>query len=178
MKIEFIPNVRTSLEIQWGGCWYAYKAPTQTAISATANANGYTLLKAYARAFGWDYDLIEAAANDCNEKGQVAILAHVQPTLLLVPKTKANKSVFEITKDLIEAVNALGLKELHFTHYGFVQNKLPKNEVAEILTFLLNPKLATTLETVYWDIDTRVAKELKLLYANMRYKLVSNESLN
>ncbi len=51
--------------------------------------------------------------------------------------------------------------------YGFVQSKLPKNEVAGILIFLLTPKLNTTLETVYWDIDTRVAKELKLLYSSL-----------
>ena len=159
MKIEFIPNPRTALEIEWGGCHYAYKAPQQTAISATANANGYTLLNAYARAFDWDLKLIEAAANDCNSRGQVAVLKQLQPTLLLVPKTKADKSVYEITKDLVDAVNELGLSELHFTHYGFIQGKMPKNEITEILNYLLNPKLATTLKTVYWAIDTRITKQ-------------------
>jgi hypothetical protein len=86
---------------------------------------------------------------------------------LLVPKTRANISVCEVTKDLVDASNALGLKKLNFTHYVTVLNRLPKNEIIEILTYLLNPNLVTTIETIYWDIDSRYKNELNEIYKRL-----------
>lgn len=156
MKIEFLSNTQTWLNDNFSG-----------AISATANANGFTNLGAIASRFNWDDDLIKRAAEDCNKSGQVIIVDQLTPTLLLVPKTFATTRVVEITKDLVDAANALGLKELRFTHYVLVLNKLPKNEITEILKYLLNPNLNTTVEKIYWDIDKKVADELNSIYENI-----------
>lgn len=160
MKIEFISNSPNWLKGNLGD-----------AISATANANGFTVLGAIASGFNWDRDIISSAAEECNKSGQVVIVNQLTPTLLLVPKTRSNTSVSEITKDLIAAANALGLKKLNFTHYVLVLNRLPKNEITEVLTYLLNPNLVTTLETIYWDIDSRYENELKHIYN----RLIGNE---
>ena len=67
-------------------------------------------------------------------------------------------------QDLVNACNALEIKTLHFTHYGFVQKKLPKNEIIEIFKLILNPKTHTTLESIVWDIDLRAKNTLKIIY--------------
>lgn len=153
MKIEFISNPPKWLKENLGD-----------AISATANADGFTVLGAIASGFNWDRNILNHAADECNKSGQVVIVNQLKPTLLLVPKTRANMNVSAVTKDLIDAANALGLKKLNFTHYLLVLNKLPKNEITEILTYLLNPNLVTTLETIYWDIDTRYKAEINSIY--------------
>lgn len=168
MDIKFLPIKRRYDEIEMGHCLWFYEMPTNLVMSATANWNGFTPLNAIARHYGWDCELVEKASVDCNDKEQVITIAQLQPQLLLIPKTIVNKSISDLTNELLVAANKLGLQELRFTHYGFVQNKLPKDEVKEILDVLLDPNLVTTIKTLYWDIDTRVSDEL----INLHQKVV------
>jgi len=167
MKIEFLPITHTKEEIEMGHCLRFNKSPKKMVISATANWNGFTPLNAVARSYGWDYDLIEAAAKACNESGEVAVITQLNPFLLLVPKTNNDKNLKSLFVDLIEAVNSLGVEELHLTHFGFVQSKLAINEINEILTMLENSDLETSLNKIYFDIDSRVQADVISYYKNI-----------
>jgi hypothetical protein len=134
------------------------------AISATANARGFTPLTAIAGKYGWRDDLLEAASLKCNSRQEVAIVNAVSPTLLLVPKTSGNNGwpsiVDKLINDLLDGANYLNLRSLHFTHYGFIQGYPPGLEMIRILQAMMNPKRRSSLEVVYWDIDIRGLKEL------------------
>ncbi len=167
MKIEFLPISHTREEIQMGHCLWFSKAPTKAVISATANSHGFTTLNAIARSYGWDYDLIEAASNVCNEANEVAILSQLDPMLVMVPKTKADKSVMPLFDDLFKALNSLEIKTLHLTHFGFIQSKNTLNEIYAILTMLLNPTLNSTVGCVYLDIDSRIFADVVSRYESL-----------
>ena len=133
-------------------------------ISATANSEGFTPLTAIARKYDWDRQLVEAASAQCNSRGQIAIVKEVKPTLLLVPSTKGNGNTEFLIKDLIKAANAVSADVLNFTHFGFVQNKLPVKEVESILNFMIDKSLVSSVRVVVWDIDFRFKKEMVNLW--------------
>ena len=133
-------------------------------ISATANSEGFTPLSAIARKYEWDRQLVEAASTQCNSRGQIAIVKEVKPTLLLVPSTKGNGNTEFLIKDLIKAANAVSADVLNFTHFGFVQNKLPVKEVESILNFMMDKSLVSSVRVVVWDIDFRFKNEMVNLW--------------
>jgi hypothetical protein len=49
---------------------------------------------------------------------------------------------------------------LHFTHFGFLQSRLPQQEVAVILNCFLSLILPHTLKSITFDIDERRVKQL------------------
>ena len=67
--------------------WFA-PATGVDAISATANASGFTPLTAIARTYGWQRDQLEAASAQCNRRQEVAVIKALFPTLMLVPRTQ------------------------------------------------------------------------------------------
>ena len=141
-------------------------------ISATANAPGFTPLIAIARHFGWDYDMLDRAASTCNEKGEVLIVTSVVPKLILVPATKGRGNTGKVMWDFINALAATEAQCLHFTHFGFLQSRLPKQEVAVILDYFLGLILPPTLKSITFDIDERCIKQL---YGLMRPTLPDDE---
>ena len=130
------------------------------AISATANSEGFTPLTAIARKYDWDRKLVDAASSQCNSRGQIAIINELKPTLLLVPSTKGNGDTDFLINDLVKAANAVSADVLNFTHYGFVQNKLPVNEIEKILDVMMNKSLVSSVRVVVWDIDFRFKNEM------------------
>ncbi len=148
--------------------------PGVEAISATANTRGFTPLTAIARMYGWSSNLIEAAAAECNRRRETAILDRLDPCLLLVPKTRGiwdwHRQAEFLATDLLQAVNHLGIKSLHFTHYGFVQEKLLSFEVERVFSLILNPLLTTTLEDMIWDIDSRAIDQFESIFGAVKTK--------
>ncbi len=134
------------------------------AISVTANFKGFTVLRGVTSRFKWDEKLIEKAASECNTKRQVCIVDLVNPILLLVPKTKAKDSVADLALDLVKAADTIGIRNLYFTHYAHIFNKLPKGEIVEILTTFLNPNLQIRLESIFWQIDKSAYNEMTDIY--------------
>lgn len=130
------------------------------AISATANAPGFTPLVAVARHYGWDYRQLEAAAAACNNKGEVAIVTSVEPKLFLVPATKGHGDAKFLIVDLLKATSEIAVKGLHFTHFGFLQGRFPETEIADILAEILNPRVRVTLQRLVFDIDVRAESSL------------------
>ena len=66
MKIVFRVNINTSDEILMGHKLWFSDINGVEAISATASADGFTPLTALARTYGWNRDLIDIAAAQCN----------------------------------------------------------------------------------------------------------------
>ncbi len=141
------------------------------AISATANARGFTPLTAIARTYGWQRDQLEAASDVCNHRQEVAVLNALSPTLLLVPHTHGDDgrrpAVDSLISDLLAAVDHLKIKSLHFTHFGFVQGRFPEVEVRTILEILLASLPQSSLDVLYWDIDRRVLNDMIKLYSSV-----------
>lgn len=168
MEIIFREMPHTYDEVVMGQKIWFPGSIESDAISATANSDGFTPLTAIARRYGWDRDLVEQASRKCNRNGEVAIINDVKPRLLLVPKTKGKSEVAFLIDDLIAAANAINVDVLSFTHYGFVQNKLPKEEVNSILKVMMSPQTKSTIRVVVLDIDFRFKKEMITLWQMMR----------
>jgi hypothetical protein len=164
MEIIFRQMPHTYDEVVMGHKIWFPESIESDVISATANSEGFTPLTAIARKYDWDRQLVEAASAQCNSRGQIAIVKEVKPTLLLVPSTKGNGNTEFLIKDLIKAANAVSADVLNFTHFGFVQNKLPVKEVESILNFMIDKSLVSSVRVVVWDIDFRFKKEMVNLW--------------
>ena len=138
------------------------------AISATANARGFTPLTAIARTYGWEREHLEMASAECNQRQEVAVVSTLSPCLLLVPKTRGDSgwlpNADRLLIDLLAAAKHLRLGSLHFTHFGFLQGRPPEIEMRRILEILLSPLHTSTLNVMYWDIDRRGLNSLINLY--------------
>ena len=64
----------------------------------------------------------------------------------------------------LAAATHLQLSSLHFTHFGFLQGRLPEMEMRRILEILLSPSNTPTLSVMYWDIDRRGLNSLINFY--------------
>lgn len=167
MQINFIPIQHTLDETAMGHCIWFKRDPVCEAISATANSSGFSPLTAIAREYGWDYKVIASAAEQCNEKNEIAVITQLNPMLFLVPHTHGNENATALMQDLINAVTHTKVASLRFTHYGFVQSKLAVGEISTILKMLANPNLNSTLSTIFWDIDSRKHVELAKLWQSL-----------
>jgi hypothetical protein len=136
--------------------WFA-PAPGVDAISATANTDGFTVLNAVARFYGWNYNDINRAAEEANRRGQVAVLRRDRPNLFIVPRTKPSDqaSIGALVDDLLKALDATHARQLQFTHFGFTNRVKFEWELETFLTRLLATSLSPKLEGVCIDIDRR-----------------------
>jgi hypothetical protein len=173
MNIFFQIIENTPHEIAMGHKIWFKTADGCDAISATANASGFTPLIAIARYFDWDYDMVAQAAAACNEKGKVLIVRTVTPTLILVPATKGRGNTEKIRFDYLDALHQINPKCLNFTHYGFLQGRFPSNEVSVVLDILLGPYIPRSVHMLVIDIDERRSNEF---YKLMRPALPMSET--
>jgi len=133
------------------------------AISVTANPEGFTTQNRVGQLLGYDQEVIIDAAKACNDKYEIVILDKSTPPLLLVPQTYGKKDSLFLINDLIAACNHLKVKKLHFTHFGFIQKELPKSEVEKILHIMRHTLSESSIDTVVFDVDSRVFDEIQKL---------------
>ena len=141
--------------------WFQY-VPECDGISATANMDGFTVLNAIKMRFNLDTDMIRKASDMCNERDEIAILDRLTPKLFLVPRTRIDdpeKSEFYM-KDLIAAVDTVGIKNLQFTHYSFIDHLGFRGELEVVLRTIFSKKLDTKLEQLVLDTDYRVVDKM------------------
>jgi len=136
-------------------------------ISSTANTFGLSPLSCICGALGYDHHMVGKASTRTNRFAKIATLNCLKPKLFLVPKTSVIQEIESITDNLIEAVDEANIKILNFTHYGFVKDKLPKNEIIQVLHSMKKWRAMSSLKTVIWDIDRRHIEGLKILQAYM-----------
>lgn len=155
METIIRPVINTQDEIFAGHkLWFSPVADCD-AISSTANAPGFTPLIAIARQFGWDYDTMQAAADACNQKNEVAVVSQVKPTLILVPATKGRGDAGALAFDLLGAIHASKVQSLHLTHFGFLQGRFPGDEIATVLSTLFRYGPTLPLKRLVVDVDAR-----------------------
>ena len=172
MNIVFRVNINNSDEILMGHKLWFSDINGVEAISATASADGFTPLTALARTYGWNRDLIDIAAAQCNLRREVAIVSQVEPTLLLVPRTVGRLTYKHTIEgyaiELLMAVKHLKIERLHFTHFGFIQSRKATKDFVRILEIFLNPLIVLPLRELIWEIDFRGLKALENAYDEVR----------
>lgn len=158
MDIYFRCVRHSDSEIQMGHVYWLQPVTGCDSISATANPGGFTPLQSIDRYFNWDREVLKSAVLECNQKGEVCIVQFIRP-LFLVPATKGHGDSHFLIRDLIAAIRAANVKALHFTHFGFMQGRLPRSEVIAVLDYLLSRSTSTGLEKIVIDIDARKEAE-------------------
>jgi hypothetical protein len=173
MNLSFNAITNTPYEIEMGHKIWFEPIPKCNVISVTANAPGFTPLIAIARHYGWNYDLIARASAACNDSREVVIVQSVMPTLILVPATKGRGKTDDIIFDYLGALHTIKPKCLHFTHYGFLQGRIPAKEIAIVLDSLLGGYIPRSINSLIFDVDIRRSREF---YCLMRPTLQEAES--
>jgi hypothetical protein len=171
MEIIFREMPHTYDEVVMGHKLWFPESIESDVISATANIDGFTPLTAISRKYGWRNDLLTAASTQCNIRNEIAVIKELTPTLLLVPSTKGKGDTDFLIKDLIKAANAVKADVLNFTHFGFIQNKLPIHEIQSILDVLFDENFKSSIHVIIWDIDFRFKKEMKQMWALKNSKM-------
>ena len=141
------------------------------------------------RALHLDHKDFEDEIIDCRKQNIVIELKN-QPfnslKLILVPPTRGRTSKhhtyeYYMTR-ILEICNVNNSKNLHFTHYGFLNGGFDFDEVQRAMTTLLHPLIFTTLEKIYFEIDYRYLNEFINIYKyvnsnfNMRKKFSQVEA--
>lgn len=163
MFLAFRPIKRTPDEIRMGQALWFNPVDDCDGISATANITGFTPVRAIGRRLAWDRVVVNQAAAVCNVRQEVCVVPF-SPKLLLVPATKGRGDSGFLIRDLIASCRSAGVRSLHFTHWGFIQGKLPAKEVASIMSYLISNVSTLPLQNLVIDIDARVESDFfKLL---------------
>jgi len=158
MDVYFRSVTHLDDEIQMGQVYWLQPVTGCDSISATANTSGFTPLSSIGRYFNWDRDVIKRAALACNQKSEVCVVP-LTPPLFLLPATKGHGDASFLISDLIAATRAAKVRALHFTHFGFMQSRLPRSEVIAVLDYLFSKSTSTGLEKIVIDIDARKEAE-------------------
>ena len=186
MNIYFRSQKHTDHEIQMGhklsfsldsAFANKYSFILDNCVSATANLEGFTTLKAIARVCKWDDEPLKFYANIVNKYHCIRTLSEFSPTLILLPQTRGStkyKAAPEYyISEILKSATYHNIKRLQFTHYSFIRDRFPEREISSIFKILLNPLIATNLNTFIFEIDSRYvehATKLYLLIANNLYR--------
>ncbi|MCX7258960.1 MAG: hypothetical protein NTU46_01250 [Burkholderiales bacterium] len=144
-------------------------------MTVTANPMGMSPLQIIASKFSWNLLRIHHAATRVNRFAKVAVLRDLKPKLILVPRTTGEKDASELMGELLEAAESVQSEVLNFTHYGYIQEKLPEVEVESVLKKLSEIKNKSSIRVVIWDIDSRYQAEIKEMYKKYFFKSLVHE---
>lgn len=141
-----------------------YPSIESDTMTVTANPMGMAPLQIIKSKFSWNSLRVHHAATRVNRFTKVAVLRDLKPKLILVPRTTGGKDASGLMDDLLEAAESVQSEVLNFTHYGYVQEKLPAVEIESVLRKLSEIKNKTSIRVVIWDIDSRYQTEIKGMY--------------
>ena len=167
MQIQLRAIWRDEYEASMGMPLFFSPSHDVDAISVTANeTQGFTTLTNIISKYKWGdthRNLIDKTTKKSNRINQVGILNFLEPSLLLVPKTRGDHTNPLLITDLLLACDQLKVKTLHFSHYSFLNGLFPRDEIKTCLKVMLNPVVNTSVERVIWDIDKRFHRNMSLL---------------
>jgi len=133
-------------------------------LTVTANLMGMSPLDIISGKFNWNQLRVRHAATRANRFSKVAVLRDLKPKLILVPRTNGRQDASALMDDMLEAAEVIESEVINFTHYGYVQERLPHIEVNSVLLKLSEMSRKTKIRVVIWDIDSRYVKEINALY--------------
>jgi hypothetical protein len=169
-EIEFL-NVRVDpAERQMGQRWNFDPSHLDTvdAISSTANVNGFVPLTAIANNMNWPAEMINNFVKSVNQNNEVGINNQLNPTLLLVPSFDRKRDQQYLINDFFNACNHLKIKTLRFTHFGYILNRFPEEQITNILQYIMDNEETLTLDRIYWDVDENHMQNILGLYNRLR----------
>lgn len=141
---------------------FKYTQPVEAdGVSVTANSRLGSPLNSIISVLNYDHEMVGRASKRTNRAQQIATLNCLSPKLFLVPKSDGGSNVEKISDELMDAVSEARVQNLNFTHYGFVKEKLPVQEIMEVLKSMNKVRIESSLNTVIWDIDRRHIEEMK-----------------
>lgn len=162
LYLRLRPLQRQLFEIQMGHCTWGYTIPNIDCVSATANSDGFTPLTSLMRAYRWGDDLIVEACKECNQKGTPMLIENLWPRLILVPQSKGEENQ-ALARAYAKCLFEGNVRSLHFSHYGFVQNRLAVSEFDGILSAIESENGSINEIMVYVDIDARQEEDMNKL---------------
>ena len=148
-------------------------------MTVTANPVGMAPLQVIVSKFNWNSLRVHHAATRVNRFAKVAVLRDLKPKLILVPRTNGMKDASQILDELLEAAESINSEVVNFTHYGYIQEKLPRVEVESVMKRFSEIKSNTSIRVVIWDIDSRFQKEIQGMYSKFfsRNNVTDGENL-
>jgi len=163
MKLIFKVHINTDHEIELGHK-VGFTIPSDVdAISLSANSNGFTQFTAAMRALYRDTKEFETSIKECKDFDTVIEARAESPTIILIPptrgKTGKSQSFEYYATEIISLCNYRKRKILHFAHYGFINGDFQWMEIRRTMEVFLNPLIHTTLEKIYFEIDSRYFNE-------------------
>jgi hypothetical protein len=142
-----------------GHCSCGYTIPGIDCVSATANTDGFTPLTSLMRVYPWNEELIVETCKKCNQKSMPIVLENLWPRLVLVPQSKGELNP-TLTAAYAKCLNEGNVRNMHFSHYGFVQNRMALSELNDILLAIECEGEMANEMMMYIDIDTRSKNEM------------------
>ena len=168
INILFQPRAPHPTEIAMGH--YIFFRPIQEAdtISVSANMGGFTHMHQAVSAIELKRDDMIPFAEQVNEKWAVGVVRHGLRRLMVVPRTRGSSYIYPkrcLTTDLLLACKAEDVHTLHFCHYGFIQNKLIKEEINRLFRIILNPLIDSQFHMDFIiEADVRIINEMKSIH--------------
>jgi hypothetical protein len=141
-------------------------------LTVTANLMGMSPLDIISGKFNWNQLRVRHAATRANRFSKVAVLRDLKPKLILVPRTNGRQDASALMDEMLEAAEAIDSEVINFTHYGFVQDGLPRIEVESVFKKLLEIKTNSSIRVVIWDIDSRYRTEINGIYEKFFSKTI------
>ena len=140
-------------------------AVAPVAISVTANHDGFTMFNAIVNAIGLDAGAAKRSAISAQDERRIIVEDFLGGKLLIVPTAVAQDDIERLSLELIKIANESGIKELLFTHFGFIPSEFPESHIRTILDTLITQRDCSTLSTLWWEIDPRHKQAMELLLA-------------
>ncbi len=135
-------------------------------VSLTANNIGFTPFCGVRSAYDWpERQEFTAACNACNKRRAICVIPDINPTAFLVPKTHGRLQDDYLIDDLMNAVEHMKIRKLHFTHFFYLCNRLPADEITVILRSInkRNTQNDNTIITIVFDIAKNHEESFKKL---------------
>jgi hypothetical protein len=105
-------------------------------VSATANPSSTGPLFQIASSYGWNFGKLKSASKKCNKYQSLALIDQ-NPSLVLVPRTNGDSDTGVILEDLTKVIRESGAKVINFTHYGFLNQRLPSEEITKFFSAII-----------------------------------------
>lgn len=136
-------------------------------VSATANASSTGPLFEIARSYGWNFGKLKSASKKCNKHQALAII-NQNPSLVLVPRTNGNSDAGEILTELTRVIRERGVRVINFTHYGFLNECLPTQEIETFLTAIIQLDFGKA-NVAFVDIDSKFYGEIAEMLERVKH---------
>jgi hypothetical protein len=140
-------------------------------LTVTANLMGMSPLDIISGKFNWNQLRVRHAATRANRFSKVAVLRDLKPKLILVPRTNGRQDASALMDEMLEAAEAIDSEVINFTHYGFVQDRLPKIEVESVFNKLAEIRNKSAIRVLVWDVDARYLAQTKEIYMTIFNKI-------